>query len=476
MSYQITATTKDAYDLFHRGSLALAEAEYNGIRIDQEYCERMIANLEKLIESRLKPKLAATELGKAWAKRYGRNMNYGSDDQLRQILYKDLQAEVKVRTKGGKTGQNKQPAVNKEALIKTGREDIKILLEIGTTGTNINFLKNILKESQADGYIHPFFHLASYDDDTEGGATSFRGSSSHPNFQNNPNRHEGDRKLVRSAIIPREGHRIVGRDYGGIEVCISACNHQDPNMIRYIERGDDMHRDVASMCFMLDPDLCTKKYGEHGKQVRQTGKNGYTFPQFYFQEFENTAKGLWMQMLEMPLVVPNDPEKTLQQHLADKGIRNYDAFEQHIVKKVCPEFWEGMFPGYWKWRLKRIEEYHKNGYFDMLTGFRVTGVVSKYQLGNFPIQGPAFHCLLWSMIEVVDLWKGWSGHRSKVVGQIHDELTTDEHGDEFHKNQEVIPRIMSEDIRKHWKWIIVPLSVETDATPVDGNWYTKKGV
>lgn len=37
-------------------------------------------------------------------------------------------------------------------------------------------------------------------------------------------------------------------------------------------------------------------------------------------------------------------------------------------------------------------------------------------------------------------------------------------------------RIMTQDIRKHWPWIIVPLEVEVELTPVDGSWYLKKEV
>jgi len=137
-----------------------------------------------------------------------------------------------------------------------------------------------------------------------------------------------------------------------------------------------------------------------------------------------------------------------------------------------------MFPEYGKWRERWIDQYNKKGYFDMITGFRVEGVISKYQLGNYPIQGPAFHCLLWSLIQVHKLWdsRRTDGFQSLIIGQIHDELTTDEAEDEFNRNQEEIPKIMSEEIRKAWPWIVVPLEVETDATPVGGNWYEKKGV
>lgn len=473
MAINIRATTKEAYQLFHEGSIALAEAEYNGILCDQSYCRRSILNLDRQIKM-LTQNLGETELGKAWKDRYKHELNFDSEHQLRKVLYTDLKVEVKKKTKGGKSGK-KVESVDNESLESTGREDVQMYMKrSGLLKMKNTYLGNILLESKPDGFIHPFFHLSDYDSEKSGGARSYRGSSSDPNFQNQPNRHEAERKLIRRAFLARPGSRIVGRDYGGMEVKISACNHQDPNMIRYIEHGDDMHRDCASLCFILPKELCTSKYGSHGKNIRFVGKNSFVFAQFYFQEPSNSARNLWSAIKDMNLHHPADPEKTIHQHLEDKKIRNYDAFEKHIIK-VAKEFWEGMFPGYWKWRRKWIDDYHKRGYFDMLTGFRVEGVMSQYQLANYPIQGPAFHCLLWALIQVYRLWKK-EGRKSLIIGQIHDELTTDEVAEEFPRNQEVIPKIMADDIRKAWPWIIVPLEVETDATPVGGTWYEKKGV
>lgn len=465
----IRPTTQDAYRLFHEGSIALAEAEFNGVRCDKKYCERMISNIERQIRS-LQSSLNSTELGKAWTRRYGSNTSYTNDYQLRAVLLNDLKIESDKETKGG----NK--SVDAEVLSKLGRDDVNIFLKIkNLTKMSGTYLKNLINECQEDGLIHPFFHLSSYDEDKSGGAASYRSSSSDPNWQNQPYRHESDRRIVRRAIIPRENHRIVGRDYSGIEVRISACYHQDKNMIRYIEKGDDMHRDCASMCFKLPNEECTSKYGSIGKDVRFAGKNSFVFAQFYFQDPYNTAKGLWKSISDLNLRVPSDPDKSIFDHLKDKKISNFYSFKDHIIK-VADSFWKEMFPDYGKWRLKWIEAYNKKGYFDMLTGFRVEGIYSQFQLANYPIQGPAFHCLLWSMIETNRMWKKNPDTRSKIIGQIHDELTTDEHEEEFWKNQETIPRIMSEDIRKEWKWIIVPLEVETEATGVNESWYYKRKV
>lgn len=471
---KVTPTTKEAYDLFHQGSIALAEAEYNGIRVDRDYCERMVRNTARQHES-LEQRLRETDLGRLWEQRYGGKTNFGSDAQLRKILYQDMGLVAAKSTSGGKDGKNKQESVDADTLEKTGLPDVKFLLQMAHIEKQQDYLKNMLRESEADGFMHPFFNLTRSDFKESGGARSLRSSSDSPNFQNFPKRNGDNARIVRRGVIPRDGHRIVGRDYNQLEVTISCCCHQDKNMIHYIEQGKDMHQDCASMLYLLPPEQCCSEAGPYGKQIRQSGKSDMVFPQFYLQEPANSAKGLWTTLTQMPLRCPYDPAKLLTQHLAEKGIRTYEAFEAHAVK-VIEAFWRDMFPGFGKWRDKWIADYEKKGFIEYLSGFRIEGHLTKYQLGNFPIQGPAFHCMLWSLIHVLEWWKTLPGWRSLLLGQIHDELVTDEHDEELRENEVVIPRIMTQDLRKAWPWIIVPLKSETTATGIGGqggNWFER---
>ena len=66
--------------------------------------------------------------------------------------------------------------------------------------------------------------------------------------------------------------------------------------------------------------------------------------------------------------------------------------------------------------------------------------------------------------------------RSKVTGQIHDSIVADVHKKETKNYLEIVQQVMTIDIRKYWKWIIVSLSVEVEASPVGGNWYEKKEI
>ncbi len=109
----------------------------------------------------------------------------------------------------------------------------------------------------------------------------------------------------------------------------------------------------------------------------------------------------------------------------------------------------------------------------MKTGFRVSGVYGRNDVLNGAIQGSAFHCLLWSLIELVK-WMRKKKLKSKVVGQIHDSLVMDVHKSEFDDVISKTVDVMTKDLLATWDWIIVPLEVEAECS--ETNWFEKKEV
>jgi DNA polymerase I-like protein with 3'-5' exonuclease and polymerase domains len=170
----------------------------------------------------------------------------------------------------------------------------------------------------------------------------------------------------------------------------------------------------------------------------------------------------------------NNTNLPLKQHLKSKGIKNYNQFENHL-QKVEDKFWNKTFMKYNKWKESHYEKYKKIGYVDSLTGFRCSGVMSKNQVTNYPVQGVAFHCLLWSLIQIHNTLKreNW---KTKIIGQIHDELIADVHPDEKDDYLQLVKKVMCHDIREHWPWIITTLDIEATSTPIDGNWHLKKEI
>lgn len=271
-------------------------------------------------------------------------------------------------------------------------------------------------------------------------------------------------KMIRRAFIPRPGHMLGGWDYSQIEVRVGCCYHQDPNMIKYVNNPDSsMHRDMTEQIFFLPRN-------EIVKLTQDIVKGDYVFASFYGSYWEQTAKELWNKIDRLKLhKVDGTP---LKEHLKTVGIRNFRAFEKHI-QDIDNDFWNNRFSVYNKWKKESLKRYEKNGYIDMFTGFRCSGVMRRNKVMNYPIQGSAFHCLLWSIIQLVKYYRE-EKLRSRIVGQIHDECTQDNHPDEIEDILMMSYEISCNQIRDHWPWLIVPLNIEAEFGGVDEDWTKKK--
>jgi hypothetical protein len=117
--------------------------------------------------------------------------------------------------------------------------------------------------------------------------------------------------------------------------------------------------------------------------------------------------------------------------------------------------------------------YLDKGYFDTLTGFRMAGTFSRNQVTNYPVQGTAFHCLLWTLIQVNKQLHHYK-MKSKVVGQIHDSLIGDVRENELQEYLEMVEEIVSVELRKQYPWLIVPLEVEYEIVPPGLPWCKKR--
>ena len=300
-------------------------------------------------------------------------------------------------------------------------------------------------------------------------------SSERINFQNIPKRDKEAMEITRKAIFPKPGHQLLEIDYSGVEVRIGECYHHDPVMRKYIEDPTtDMHGDMACQIFILDK--LDKSISSH-KMMRQAAKNGFVFPQFYGDYYINCAeniackwcglsKGRWKEGKGI-----EHEGKHISDHLIAHGINSFDRFTEHI-KKIEDDFWNRRFKVYNRWKDKWWKEYQKNGFVSMYTGFRCSGIMRKNECINIPIQGSAFHCLLWSFIQVdkISREQNW---KSRLIGQIHDAMVLDVHPDELDMVASTVHKVTCEDLSKHWSWINVPLEVEAEVCPVDGSWNEK---
>ena len=148
------------------------------------------------------------------------------------------------------------------------------------------------------------------------------------------------------------------------------------------------------------------------------------------------------------------------------------TFEHHL-KEVENDFWNNRFGDYGQWKKDWFDAYLEKGYFDLYTGFRIYGSHRRNQVCNYPVQGSAFHCLLWTLIQVNKALRHYK-MKSKVVGQIHDSLIGDVRENELTYYLELVEHIVTVKLRKHYPWLIVPLEVEYEICARGASWFEKK--
>jgi len=252
----------------------------------------------------------------------------------------------------------------------------------------------------------------------------------------------------------------------GIEVCIACCYTKDPVLVAYInDPASDMHRDLATELFGLTNNQVTK-------DLRFYAKNGFVFPEFYGSYYEACAASLW----ETCAGLETTDGVKIREHLRSVGItgkrrNSYSEFESH-VKDVETAFWE-KFGVFKEWQEAMIDFYHRRGYVELFHGHRRGGFLRKNEIINTPFQGTAFHCLLWSLNRLNALRK-FEQWRTKIVGQIHDSGLYDQFPSEQQHVVDTTHRVACKEIREYHDWLIVPLSISFEVTPIDGSWYDKE--
>lgn len=424
------------FNLFMDGTRAFIDIEQQGINVDIDYYKKQSESLEKKM-SILYDKIMDSEEVKQWPEK---NFNFNSSIQLSKLLFEILDYKIVKETATG------APSTDEESLSKINKPFTDMILKYKKLAKmKDTYIGSFIRES-CNGKIYPSFNLNR--------ARSMRSSSSDPNFQNIPNRDKNAQRIIRAGIKPSKGNQLVEVDYSGAEVKMSACCHRDPAMIKYIEDPEtDMHRDSGQDLF-LDKDIT--------KDERYLSKNNFVFPQFYGDYYVHCAKNLWGKI-----------SKERKQYLKNKGITSYKEFEKH-VQEVEEIFWNERFIEYGEWKERTWQQYEKKGYIELLTGFRLIHKMKKNEALNGPIQGPAFHWLLWSLTEVHKFIKE-NNYKSKIVGQIHDSMIFDMVPEERDIILKEALHIMTEKIKEHWPWIIVPLEADIECTPIDSSWYEKEG-
>lgn len=457
-SFNFRPFSKSGLDLLQQGVTALSTVESNGFRIDTEYLEGQLKKIKRK-ENEYGERLRKDEVWRTWRKKFGTKAKLSSKEQLADILFNVMGSPITSTTGTGK------PKGDEEHIATVNIPFVRGYIRLSKLGTLKNKLLGIQRET-VDGYLHAVYNLHI--------AKTFRSSSDSPNFQNMPIRDPWMGKVIRRCFIPRPGHVIVEVDYSGIEVRVAACYHKDPVMIKYItDPLSDMHRDMAAQIFKLPMEQVSKA-------ARHSAKNQFVFPQFYGDYFINNAKAMWGSVTKFDLQTVDGIR--LDKHLATQGITSRGECDgkerakpgtfEHHMKSVEDDFWNNRFGVYGNWKKDWWKSYQRQGGFDTLTGFRIDGMMAKNDVINYPVQGSAFHCLLWALIQMEKFIRK-NRMRTKLVGQIHDSIVADVHISELDDYLQNVRRIMCDDITGWAPWLNVPLDVEAEITPVEGTWFDK---
>lgn len=441
-------------DLLFNGAETLSEDSFNGLRLDLKQLNENIV-IVKDLAAKKEQEVIETEQGTYWKNKYRADFNLMSDTQFSDILYSPAETGGMGLVAVKKTKKNND-SVDADALehLKVDYPFIEKLIELRKLlKISDTYLTGWKKEIGDDPFLRPFVHLNV--------ARTFRSSMSDPNLQNVPVRDPLALLYTRSCLKALYNHHLLESDYKSVEVTVGACYHKDPNMIKYLtDKTTDMHRDMAIEVFRLELENVSK-------EARQGAKNKYVFPVFYGSYWKNVAPDLWTYSHS----VKTKEGMNLNVYLKKLGFTP-DSFANHI-KKVEKDFWGERFRGYSDWKENWWKEYQKWGYFDTLTGFRCSGILSKNEAVNYPIQGSAFHTLLTAKIlthaEIVK-----NEMRTRPCGQIHDSGLYGVPPEEMRTFPALIKNVWTAGVMDVYPWFVVPLEIDIEATPLNESWNKKR--
>lgn len=431
---QLTDHQKHGFRFFMRSQETLVKVQENGLRVKTE---QILATEKKLLKKleEYHSAIYSDPILNSWPK--DKPFNFASTKDMKKLIYEIYEEPVKNTTKKGSA------STDIKTLSGIDKPIFKNILLYKKWHKAVNTYIQQIKREVVDDYIRASINLHI--------PVTYRSSISDPSLQNIPNRDKEVMENIRNLIIPRDGNKLISYDFKSIEVAVAACYTQDSNLIKYITDTEhtDMHRDSAMDLFFLDAKDVTKA-------IRHIAKNKYVFPEFYGSYYALIAPDIWETI-----------DTTLKEHLYHQGVTSYKHFENH-VRDMENKFWNIRFPEYKQWRYDQWDLYCRQGYIDSFTGFRYHAPMDRKTVVNYPIQGSAFHILLWTMNKVVKELDNFP--KSKMILEIHD----DEIIDTFPKDEESIDNLVytygTQKVREYWDWISVPLLIEKARSKINGSW------
>jgi len=417
---------QDLWDFFYKlmmpGARALASYKSRGVRIDmkelgafeRKYKVEQDVHLKALYAD---AKVKAVELEK------GETFNPDSPAQVAKVVYDQYGIEPPFKSRS--TDEKNLRAIEAKTKNASVRRFVNGVLGFRHTCSALERVEQYRKVMSSDHYVHPNYNLNR--------AATYRSSASDTNVQN-VFKHDEELKKFRKCIVPSEGRVFLEGDQGSLEVRIIAMASNDPELIRQLKEGVDMHLKWAARLFEKDESEIDRP------TERFWAKNLFVFASFFGSTADSIAK-----------------------NMAPLGVS-----KEHVFK-VQAQFWDE-FAGVREWQIRNRKNYVSKGYLEGASGFRSHGPLSYNQLVNYPIQGPAFHLVLNGIIHIeedlVEKRFVKEGIRSLPIIEVHDSVTFDAVPTEIIKIVPMVDEIM---VRPWFEWQRdVPMIFEWE---VGRNWY-----
>lgn len=279
-----------------------------------------------------------------------------------------------------------------------------------------SFVGGIQTWTRPDSLLHANFNQTT--------TRTGRLSSSSPNFQNQP---KGEKFPVRACVVSRfEGGYILEADFSGLEFRVAGELSRDPQIIKDILSGKDVHKQTASIINQCSTDDVSKEMRQNAKAFSFAplyggmGANEPPHIQRYFREYFNIYSGLakWQAGL-------------MDQVLSDGFVR-------------IPSGREFSFPD-----CKRLS----NG--------RITNATN---VVNYPVQSFATADIV--PLACVRALRAWGNLKSRLIITVHDSIVVDVHPDELTQVRDVVKEAMvgvkQELIDRFGYEPVLPLDIEVE--------------
>ncbi len=318
-------------------------------------------------------------------------MNWGSPDQVAELLFGKLKLPIIKRTATGK------PSTDEDVLdvLKNKHPLCSDLLEWRSVSKlKGTYASGMIPHVRVDGRIHPNIKLD--------GARSGRSSCTDPNLQNIPRPVDPEGKMARDCFVAPPGKILFEADYGQLELRIAAMLSGDPVMLSIFASGVDYHLRTAQMishlAWGIPPEEVTDKHRSLAKSVN--------FGILYGKTARTLAEEWGVSIAKAQLVV-------------DAIMGNFKVLDKWCKARRAEAEKTGLVWTWWqgeqgrKRPLFRVAERGNDG----------AQATARNGAVNSPIQGPASEFCIASLIDAVD-WIESDGIEAdvKLVLAVHDSL------------------------------------------------------